>query len=197
MIFIHHGPGVENALRDLLDDYTLVQPPYEDLKTDRVKDLVHQMSQVWPQNNPALVAGPLDEVLNTDVLDILLKRIEEPYPNGPSLILWARDLGSVPPTIRSRCGERYHFTLPSRHDLYDKGKSLLSALRSRDALSMLSLIKTLEKGKESDLVRAYLEVLIDEDAVMDFYDEDLRDLLKGRSSVSRVTSYFLEKILCR
>jgi len=62
---------------------------------------------------------------------------------------------------------------------------------------MLSILKSLEKGRESDIVRAYLEVLVDEGVVVDLYDEGLRDLLKGRSSVSRTASYFLEKILCR
>ena len=195
MIYIHHGPGVENKLDDLLEGKTLVKPPYESLKTDEVKDLVYQFSQVWPQKGACLLAGPLDEA-TSDVLDILLKRIEEPLEGSPELILWARDFGGIPPTIRSRCGERYYYSPEMRHDLYPQAEALFRAVKRADALGVMSALKTQEKGDLEGLLKAYIEVLLEEgsESVERYYKLSLRDLFKGKISKSKVHAYFLEEI---
>jgi hypothetical protein len=176
MLFIHHGSGVLRALADLMEGKTLVKPPYKDLKTDQVKELVKAYSQVWPHNNPLLVAGPLDEA-NPQTLDILLKRIEEPFPNAPELILWAGDYGSVPETIRSRCGERFHYQPQPQHPLYEDARVLYDAICGSNLVLVLDSLKKIVKGQHRAFLEAYVEVLVDEGDV-DKYDADLKRVLK-------------------
>ena len=172
MLFIHHGSGVERALADL--------------KTDQVKELVEVYSQVWPQNNPLLVAGPLDEA-NPQTLDILLKRIEEPYPNSPELILWARDYGSVPETIRSRCGERFHYQPQPQHPLYEDAEKLYNGLKADNLVLVSDCLKKIDKGQHRAFLEAYVDVLVEEED-MDLYDEGLREVL-SRPLVRKVCVY--------
>lgn len=186
MLFIHHGSGVERALADLMDGKTLVKPPYRDLKTEQVKELVEVYSQVWPQNNPLLVAGPLDEA-NPQTLDILLKRIEEPYPNAPELILWARDYGSVPETIRSRCGERFHYQPQPQHPLYEQAERLYKAIKDSNLVQVSDSLKKIDKGQYRDFLEAYVDVLIEEED-MTLYDEGLKKIL-SRPLVRKVCVY--------
>jgi len=193
MIYIHHGPGVENKIEDLLEGKILVKPAYQDLKADAVKDLVSQFSQVWPQKGACLMAGPLDEA-SPDVLDTLLKRIEEPFPGAPELILWARDYGGVPMTIRSRCGERYYYAPEMRSDLYSNGDALFRAVKAKDVLGVVSALKSSDKSNLSALMKAYVEVLLEERAVEDYYNQDLRDLFKGKMTPARVYDYFMRLI---
>lgn len=186
MLFIHHGSGVEIALSDLMEGKTLIKPPYQDLKTDAVKELVEMYSQVWPQDNPLLVAGPLDEA-NPQTLDILLKRIEEPYPSAPELILWARDYGSVPETIRSRCGERFHYQPQTQHPLYEDAKTLCKALSDENLVLVSDCLKKIEKGQHRAFLEAYVDVLVDE-GLVDLYDDDLKAVLK-RPHVRKICVY--------
>ena len=186
MLFIHHGSGVERALSDLMEGKTLVKPPYVDLKTEAVKELVEVYSQVWPQDNPLLVAGPLDEA-NPQTLDILLKRIEEPFPNSPELILWARDYGSVPETIRSRCGEKFHYQPQPQHPLFEEAKMLYTALSDENLVLVSDCLKKIEKGQHRAFLEAYVDVLVDEGQVH-LYDDDLKSILK-RPHVRKVCVY--------
>lgn len=186
MLFIHHGSGVERALADLMEGKTLIKPPYQDLKTEAVKELVEMYSQVWPQDNPLLVAGPLDEA-NPQTLDILLKRIEEPYPSAPELILWARDYGSVPETIRSRCGEKFHYQPQPQHPLYDDAKTLSKALSDQNLVLVCDCLKKIENGQYRAFLEAYVDVLVDE-GLLDRYDDELKAVLK-RTHVRKVCVY--------
>lgn len=51
----------------------------------------------------ALVVGPVDILTQEGVIDILLKTIEEFDPRNARPYLWAWGIGSVRPTIQSRC----------------------------------------------------------------------------------------------
>ncbi len=186
MLFIHHGSGVERALADLMEGKTLVKPPYVDLKTEAVKELVEVYSQVWPQENPLLVAGPLDEA-NPQTLDILLKRIEEPFPNSPELILWARDYGSVPDTIRSRCGERFHYQPQPQHPLYEDAKTLSKALLDGNLVLVSDCLKKIERGQYRAFLEAYVDVLVDE-GLVERYDDEIKKVLK-RPHVRKISVY--------
>jgi len=190
MIFIHHGRGVESGLADALEGFDLVHEPFSDLKVDGVRKLIEFFTQVYPHHNPCLVAGPLDEA-DPRALDILLKRIEEPTPKSPTLILWANDLGSVPPTIRSRCGEKFHFAPVMRHDLYEEAKALFDDLRADNYLGGMMTLKRVEKGSERSFFEAYLEVILNEDS-LHLYTERLRSLLSRKTiSQSLLQGYFL------
>ena len=190
MIFIHHGRGVEAGLADALEGYDLVHDPISDLKVDGVRKLIELFTQVYPHRNPCLVAGPLDQA-DPRALDILLKRIEEPTPNSPTLILWANDLGSVPKTIRSRCGEKFHYAPVMRHSLYDEAKALFADLRADNNLGVMMVLKQVEKGSERDFLEAYLEVILNEDSLY-LYTERLKSLLSRKTiSQSLLNGYFL------
>jgi len=186
MLFIHHGSGVERALSELMEGKTLIRPPYKDLKTEQVKELVNIYSQIWPQDNPLLVAGPLDEA-NPQTLDILLKRIEEPFPNAPELILWAKDYGSVPPTIRSRCGEKYHYQPQPQHSLYEEAERLYVALKEDNYVQVSDSLRKVAKGQHRAFLEAYVEVLVEEKD-LERYDLDLKKVLK-RPLVRKVCVY--------
>jgi len=185
MIVIHHGNGVETALGDILEDKTLIHPPFRDLKVDAVKSLVDLFSQNHPQSNPCLVAGPLDDA-DPSTLDILLKRIEEPVKYAPELILWAKDYGSVPLTIRSRCGEKYHYAPQFSHEKKSVAESLYKAVKEQKPLELFSLLSKVEKGSERGVLEAYLEVLVDKS---DYAKYD--DLLKEVMGVKRISRTLL------
>lgn len=193
MIVIHHGNGVENALYDLCEGYTLVKPAYEDLKIDAVRELVSNLNTIWPQENPALMAGPLDSILKADVLDTLLKSIEEPLNGSPHLILWAYDLGSVAPTIRSRCGEKYHYAPPVRHELYSDAERLLRAVQSLSDRDVVVALRSLPKSKEGQFMRAYVEV-IEEEGLFHLYDTGIHALVSDQTTALQVYAYFMRRI---
>ena len=186
MIVIHHGSGVEQALAELLEDKTLVKPAYVDLKVDAVRDLVEAYSQVWPHKNPCLLAGPLDEA-NPSTLDVLLKRIEEPLKGAPELLLWAKDYGSVPDTIRSRCSERYHYQPEGRHTLYTSGERLFDAVKEGSLVDLCDTLRHIGKDDYRGVLEAYVEVIVERGG-WDQYTEGLKRLLK-RTRVSQVALY--------
>lgn len=191
MILIHHGAGVEDGVRTVLEKHTLVKPPYESLKAAEVRDLVSSFNQAWPIPNAAILAGPLDEA-DPSTLDILLKSIEEPLEGSPTLILWARDYGAVPLTIRSRCGEKYHYAPPLPHSMRAQASSLFASLRGSDLLGAMVALKGVEKGKERGLLEAFVEVVLEEGAVDDFYTEELREILSFKQiSQTALYGYFL------
>jgi hypothetical protein len=191
MILIHHGAGVEDGVRVVLEKYSLVKPPYESLKAAEVRDLVSSFNQAWPIPNAAILAGPLDEA-DPSTLDILLKSIEEPLEGSPTLILWARDYGAVPLTIRSRCGEKYHYAPPLPHSMRAQASSLFASLRDSDLLGAMVALKGVDKGKERGLLEAFVEVVLEEGAVDDFYTEELREILSFKQiSQTALYGYFL------
>lgn len=59
----------------------------------------------------AVVVGPVDILTQEGIVDALLKTVEEKPKDSPRAFLWAWDLGSVRPTIRSRC---HHAWCPGR-----------------------------------------------------------------------------------
>jgi len=190
VIFIHHGKGVETALGEMLEEYDLVHPAISDLRVEGVKELVSLYSQTYPQRNPCLVAGPLDEA-DPSTLDILLKRIEEPIKNAPTLILWARDLGGVPSTIRSRCGEKFHYAPPTLHPNKAQGTALLRAVIEDDLLGVITLLRGVENGQERGVLEAYVECLVEEGREA-LYGDGLKELLdQMRISKPSLFGYFL------
>ena len=186
---IHHGNGVETALGEILDCKTLIHPPFSDLKVDAVKKLVVLFSQNHPQHSPCLVAGPLDDA-DPSTLDILLKRIEEPVKFAPELILWARDYGSVPLTIRSRCGEKYHYAPQQEHEMKSRAQSIYFALRDKKELDLFSLLRDVPKGEERAVLEAYLEVLVEESDYQR-YDSTLKEVMNvSRLNRTLLVGYF-------
>lgn len=191
MIIIHHGLGVTQGLSEYIEDNGLkqVKPAYEKLNADGVRNLVADLKQIYPINKPCLIAGPLDDA-DFKVLDTLLKIIEEPIPNTPELILWAYDLGSVPLTIRSRCGEKYWFGVDVEHKCLSKAKSLIDALIEKDYQEVLSVVKSLGDLSERDLIEALCELAVQDENLLRFYPN-----LKHHLSNKRINKLGLYSIL--
>lgn len=199
MIIIHHGIGVVNGIYQYIEDngYQQIKSAYEKLNAEEVKELVKDLKQVYPQNKPCLIAGPLDEA-DPSNLDTLLKIVEEPLPNTPTLILWAYDLGSVPFTIRSRCGEKYWFGVEQDHPLLKKANEFLNFIFfKRDLLEANSIIKSIEKGKERDFIEACCESLIKNDSLFFFLDRyDIYSLFKEHLRNKRISKLSLYALMC-
>ena len=162
MIIVHHGLGVTKGIEIFIEENSLkqVKPSYEKLNAEEVKNLVADLKIIYPDKNPCLIAGPLDEA-DPSNLDTLLKIVEEPLPNTPTLILWAYDFGSVPSTIRSRCGEKYWFAPEQDHSLLNKANLYLDAiLIDRNYNDLISLLKEIPKGSERSFIDACCESIL-------------------------------------
>ena len=190
MIIIHHGNGVEAGLAEVLEDKTLVAPPFKDLKVKEVKHLVRMFSQVYPHKNPTLLAGPLDDA-DPSTLDILLKRIEEPINQAPLLILWAYDLGSVPKTIRSRCGEKFYYAPSFYNEFKEASEALYEHFTSKDELGVVQTLKMISKGQERAFLNSYIQVLEEKEA-WGLYDSRLKKMLNStKTNKTCLVGYFL------
>jgi len=172
MIIVHHGLGVSKGIETFIEENSLkqVKPSYEKLNAEEVRNLVADLKVIYPDKNPCLIAGPLDEA-DPSNLDTLLKIVEEPLPNTPTLILWAHDFGSVPPTIRSRCGERYWFAVEQDHNLLNKANDFLNAiLIDRKFNEIISIIKEIPKGSERSFMEACCESLLKNES-LEYYQD--------------------------
>jgi hypothetical protein len=74
------------------------------LDTETVREAVSALTAppVGDQRG-SVVIGPVDLLTRADVVDALLKVLEEGHHRLPRCFLWATDVGGVRPTIRSRC----------------------------------------------------------------------------------------------
>lgn len=161
MITIHHGQGFN--LNSILEDKFLVAEPFTNIKTADIRQIVELYTQTHPYNNACIVAGPIDEA-NPDILDPLLKPMEEPIPNAPILILWAKDIADVPDPIRSRCAERYYPSYALQHEIKYLGSDLKTHLYNKDRLNVIRTLKETPDKGEILLIEALLEsILEDED----------------------------------
>jgi hypothetical protein len=107
---LFHGPGARNAA--LVASQTLgrlVAPPLGDdgLGVEDAREVVGLLlSTPVGSRKGVLIVGPMDRA-GVKAADVLLKRLEEFPEDIVQPLLWAHDLGGVPPTIRSRCLDRW------------------------------------------------------------------------------------------
>ena len=190
MIIIHHGPGVQNGIGQYIEelDFNQVKDAYEKLNAEEIRNLCEDLKQAYPYQNPCLVAGPIDEA-DPSKLDTLLKILEEPLPNTPTLILWANDFGAIPPTIRSRCGERYWFDNQQEHPLLDKALDFVNAILAKDQHKAFSILKGVEKSKERDFINALAEAFVTKNQIK------MWDTIKQHTLYKRVSRLGLYSIL--
>lgn len=159
---LYHGPGAEGAAHDAAQKFGRVIPfgePGAVLKKDAARELVSLLNQTPVGSRPwSVVVGPIDEV-RPDTADILLKTLEDPNPVGVRPFLWARDLGSVLPTIRSRCllefvpGEDERVLLQR-----PQAEQLLSLYIQKNWTDLVSELKDI-KGEEEFVLLALVDVL--------------------------------------
>ena len=148
------------------------------LKKGEARELVELLSTPTVGDKPfSVVVGPVDEV-SLATGDVLLKTVEEPFVHGPRLYLWARDLGEVLPTIRSRCLLRFAPGADPRLDLYmDRASKVVSAYIQSNWTALIEEFRE-AKGETDLLVEAVVAVLASrlEEAQM---QDDLLDLWSG------------------
>lgn len=106
-----HGPAAQDALMEIPAERGWLTPvqPFglgETLKVDAARELVAAVVSPPPTNRlcayMASIQGASDRVQ-----DVLLKVLEDHDPRRVTIILATNDIGTVLPTVRSRCHERW------------------------------------------------------------------------------------------
>lgn len=187
-VVIFHGPGAEGAAHEAARNHGLVVPfrnSGEALKKDDARDLVELLSQTPVGSKAwAVAVGPLDEI-SAAVSDVLLKTLEEFNPSGIRPFLWARDLGGVSSTIKSRCLNEFVPGVDERIESSRyQAEKLLSAYIQKNWTDLVTKLKE-SKGDEEFVLLAVVEVLqsrLGEDAIRD----DLLDLWASLRSLFQV-----------
>lgn len=161
-VLLFHGPGAEGAAHSAAARHGLViqfGASGEALKKDDARELVSLLGQTPVGSKAwAVAVGPLDEV-SPAVADVLLKTLEEFRPEGIRPFLWARDLGGVVPTIRSRC---LHEFVPGEDERVvlsrTQAEKLLSAYIQKNWTDLVTELKE-SKGDEEFVLLAVVDVL--------------------------------------
>jgi len=158
---LYHGPGSqETALREAeVPGRSLMAPPFgsEGLKIDEVREIVSVIAAPpVGVDVGTVVLGPMDDA-RPDAQDVLLKHLEEGDTSLVLPILWARDLGMVMPTIRSRCFDHWCYA-ESEPELLGQGHELLTSLMEKDRARIIHIVST-SKGDEVKLLEALSHAL--------------------------------------
>lgn len=162
---LYYGPGAEqDALAEAQRVGRLLAPPFgsEGLKVDGAREAVALLGAPPVGDRlGVIVIGKMDEV-NPQAADVLLKSIEEFDPRAVLPILWARDLGGVPDTIRSRCLDRWsHADLDDDEPLYDLARRIVDLHAAGDIARLVILFQQEDlKKREADLLAAMARCLI-------------------------------------
>lgn len=160
-VVLYHGPGSEGEARKQSHLHGLVVPfgTGEALKKDDVRDLVSLLNQTPVGSKPwGVVVGPLDEI-SPSVGDVLLKTVEEFNPMCIRPFLWARDLGGVLPTLRSRCLHEFVAGEDSRVSVSrPQADKLLKAYTQKNWTDIVSELKE-SKGDEEFVLLALVEAV--------------------------------------
>lgn len=138
--------------------------PRKGLNTEDVREAVSVLSSTpVGDRRGSVIVGPIDVLTLEGVVDIFLKTLEERHPYNPRPYLWAWDIGSVRPTIQSRCllewcpgVERYD------KSLVDAAKSLVDSALSRSTAGVVEAFAEVRKDWSSDgqdFLRAAVHVI--------------------------------------
>lgn len=162
---LYHGPSArDSALNAASDKGRLVCPPLGDdgLKVDDARMAVDLLlSTPMGLEVGVLVIGPMD-LANPKASDTLLKSLEE-FSDLVQPILWAKDLGGVSPTIRSRCLAHWCPVVPGQAEMDEDevieglGRSAINAALSGNWGQLPDIDQM--KGKEWALLHVMSEAL--------------------------------------
>ena len=104
---LYYGPGARLAACEKASQVgRLLAPPFGDdgLSTAIAREIVELlMTAPFGDRKGVVIIGPMDETKSVMAQDVLLKTLEEHKEDQILPILWAKDLGDVRRTIRSRC----------------------------------------------------------------------------------------------
>lgn len=160
---LFHGPGAWAEACSYADGLgRLVAEPYglEGLKVDEAREVVDWLHSMPVGSELGVVlVGPLDDA-QARASDALLKSLEEADGQGVVPVLWARDLGSVTSTVRSRCvpvwvaGED---TVALDEEVEACSRALMASFMEGD---LWRLDLTPVKGKEAAVVVSLAEAIL-------------------------------------
>lgn len=114
--------------------------PVEGLNAETVREASQVMSSSpIGDKRGSMVIGPVDILTYDWVMDMLLKVLEETHPLAPQPFLWAYDIGSVRPTIQSRCLPEWcpGIVALDRQSM-ELAKSVISSSMARSNVGVLS-----------------------------------------------------------
>lgn len=105
---LFHGPAAQGRAAAAAAEWGRVVgvfgDPRDGLNTEAVKEAAQALSSpTVGDRKGSVIVGPVDVLTRAEVMDALLKVLEETTDRFPRAFLWAWDVGSVRPTIRSRC----------------------------------------------------------------------------------------------
>lgn len=167
---LFHGPGAKAAvLAKAATLGRLLAEPYGEhpngLKVAEAREFVTFLSEspVGDQTG-VVVAGPMD-LASPKSADTLLKSIEE-FSNHVQPLLWARDLGGVQATIRSRCLDIWSPSLQSGvsevdRELLEVATGLLRACLAESFWEIPVLVKAAAK-RETELLGVVSALLVEQ-----------------------------------
>lgn len=141
---LFHGPTSSGRASSAADAWGrligVYGDPVEGLNTEIVREAASTMSSSPVGDlRGSIVVGPVDVLTQDGVMDILLKVLEEANPLSPQPFLWAYDIGSVRPTIQSRClTEWCPGITPLSKQSMDLAKSVISSAVGGSMIGVLS-----------------------------------------------------------
>lgn len=165
---LYHGPTAQGRSAEAAGTWGRVVGtfghPREGLNTEGVREAVSVLtSPPIGDVRGSVVIGPIDILTLEGVADIFLKTLEERHVDSPRPFLWAWDLGSVRPTIRSRClAEWCPGTVRYDKSLMDSAKAAVEASLGHSTAGVIEAFAEVRKGwgdDGEDFLRAAVQVL--------------------------------------
>lgn len=166
---LYHGPTAQGRSAEAASTWGRVVAvfghPRDGLNTEAVREAVSVMAAAPVGDvRGAVIIGPIDILTLEGVADIFLKTLEERHPRSPRPFLWAWDIGSVRPTIQSRClvewcpgVERYE------KSLMEAAKAAVDASLARSTAGVIEAFAEVRKDWSTDgddFLRAVVQVLV-------------------------------------
>jgi hypothetical protein len=160
---LYYGPDAAQTAQDAARRAGRVAGTYgaDGLKVDEARTIVSR-SGIPPVGGglSVFLVGPID-LANHKAVDTLLKTIEEPPP-FLKIILWAKDLGEVRPTVVSRS---LHIWCPAEgsgvdDELLDMAGEALNAFKRGNMLTLLTLTEEHGKSDPREWLAALAEALV-------------------------------------
>jgi hypothetical protein len=176
---LFYGPGAQQEAHEFaLSKGRLLAPPFGEggLKTDEARQIVSLLTSAPVGDRLGVVlVGPMDDA-NPKSSDVLLKSIEEFNGRIVCPVLWARDIGGVTSTIRSRCLAQWSYGQDTDEGV-DEGRKLIHAWQGRDIPTLIEITKSLGTGDVLQVVSAVSRKIAGQERYSDLWVE-LRHVLR-------------------
>lgn len=158
MSWLFYGAGAkEAALNKAQSLGGFLCEPLEELPVGKAREVVSLLRTTLvgdEHSHGVIVIGPIDQV-STKASDVLLKTLEEPHPNS-SLVLWARDKGSVRPTIESRCFSLWAGGKESLSEVSEKARVVFAFILNKTPAYIPHEILSLPAKTEREFLEAFV-----------------------------------------